>query len=57
MNTNPYDYLREHTISKSMKYHGASIENINCYWIPSIVTQSIVIYGHFKISPVGQSRI
>ena len=38
----------------TMKYYGASIENIYCHQAPSIVTQSIGIYDPFKISPIGQ---
>ena len=36
-----------------MRYHGASIKNSYCHQPPSIVTQSIRIYDHFKVSPIG----
>ena len=35
-----------------MRYHGVFIENTYCHQLPSIVTQSIKIYDHFKISPI-----
>ena len=35
------DHPRGHTIIKSIRYHGDSIENTYCYWLPLIVTQSI----------------
>ena len=37
-----------------MRYHGASIKNTYCHQPPSIVTQSIGIYDHFMVSPIGQ---
>ena len=37
------------------RYHGAFIENTCCHQPPSIVAQSIGIYDHFKVSPIGQS--
>ena len=40
-----------------MRYHGASIENTCCYQHSSIVTQSIGIYDHFRVSPIGQSLL
>ena len=40
-----------------MKYHGAFIENTYCHQPPSIVTQSIGIYDHFRISPICQSLL
>ena len=38
-----------------MRYHGASIKNTYCHRPPSIMTQSIRIYDHFRVSPIGQS--
>ena len=62
---NYYDHsFREHNSLGSpkgtlclnpMKYHGVSIENTYCYWLPSIVTQSI-IYNQLTISPIGQNH-
>ena len=40
-----------------MKYHSAYIENTCCHQPPSIVTQSIRIYDHFRVSPQGQSLL
>ena len=56
MITFPLDHQREHTIS-IMRYQGASIENIYCPQPPSILTQSIRIYDHIKVSPIGQSLL
>ena len=38
-----------------IRYHGAFIENTCCHQPPSIVTQSIRLYDHFKGLPIGQS--
>ena len=38
-----------------MRYHGASIENTYYHQPSSIVTQSIGIYDHFKVSSIGES--
>ena len=40
-----------------MRYHVAFIENTCYHYPPSIVTQSIEIYDHFKVSHIGQSLI
>ena len=37
-----------------MRYHGVSIENTCYHQPPLIVTQSIGIYDHFRVSPKGQ---
>ena len=34
-----------------MRYHGGSIENTCCHKPSSIVTKSIGIYDHFRVSP------
>ena len=62
-----YDYsLLDHTSFRSpqgkhclnpMRYHGASSENTYCYQPLPIVTQSIGIYDHLRISPIGQSLL
>ena len=36
-----------------MRYHGASIDNIHCNQLPSIVIQFIGIYDHFRFLPIG----
>ena len=40
-----------------MRYHGASIENTHCHKPQSTVTQSIRIYVHFRVPPIGQSLL
>ena len=40
-----------------MRYHGAFIENTYCHQPPSIVAQSIRIYDHFRVSPIGHSLL
>ena len=40
-----------------MRYHGAAVENICYHQPPSIVTQSIGIYDHFRVSRIGQSLL
>ena len=40
-----------------MKYHDVSIENTCCRQPPSIVTKSLRIYDHFKVSPIDQNLI
>ena len=42
---------------KLMRYHCVSIENTCCHKPSSIVTQSINIYDHFKVLPIGQSLL
>ena len=37
----------------TMRYHGASIKDTYCHQPPSTVTQSIGIYDHFRVSPIG----
>ena len=41
--------------SQSMRYHGTSIENNCCHQHPSTTTQSIGLYDHLRVSPIGQS--
>ena len=60
---NYYDYkFYEHMSFRSligtnclnpMRYHGVSIENIYCYHPPSIMTQSVRIYHHIRITSIG----
>ena len=38
-----------------MRYYSASIKNTYCHQPPSIVSQSIGIYDHFRVLPIGQS--
>ena len=38
-----------------MRYHGASIENTCCHQPSLTMTQSIGIYDHFRVSPIGQN--
>ena len=38
-------------------YHGVTIVNTYCHQPPSIVTQSIRIYDHFRVSLIGQSLL
>ena len=38
-----------------MRYHDASIENTCYHQPPSAVNQSIGIYDHFSVSPIGQN--
>ena len=52
MITCPLDNPRGHCLN-SMRYHGASIEHTYCHQPSSIVTQSIGIYDHFKVPPIG----
>ena len=40
-----------------MRYHGASIENTCCHKLLLAVRQSIRIYNHFKVLPIGQSLL
>ena len=40
-----------------MRYHDVYIENTCCHQPPSTVTQSIGIYNHFRVSPIGQSLL
>ena len=40
-----------------MRYHGAYIENSYCHQSPSTMTQSVGIYDHFKVSPIGHSLL
>ena len=40
-----------------MRYHDAYIKNTHCHQHPSIVTQSLGIYDHFKVSLICQSLL
>ena len=40
-----------------MSCYGVSIENTCCHQPPSIVIQSIGLYNHFRVSPIGQSLL
>ena len=40
-----------------MRYHGVFIKNTFCHLSSSIMTQSMDIYGHFKVSPMDQSLL
>ena len=40
-----------------IRYHVAYIKNTYCHQPPSIVTQSIRIYDHFRVSPISQSLL
>ena len=40
-----------------MRYHDVFIENTYYHQPPSIVTKSIGIYDHFRVSPIGQSLL
>ena len=42
---------------KPMIYHGVSIENTCSHQPLSIVTQSIGIYDHFRVSLIGQNLL
>ena len=51
--TCPSDNQGTHYLN-SMRYHDASIENTYCHQPLLIMTQSIWIYDHFRVLPVGQ---
>ena len=40
-----------------IRYHGVSIENTYYHQSPSIVTQSIGVYNHFRVSPINQNLL
>ena len=57
MITCPLDHPRGIYCFNPMRYHGASVENAYCHQPPSTMTQSIGIYDHFRVSPIGQSLL